>query len=117
MHADGLGHVLPVEQHPLRSVLPELQGDLQLRQQAGNGLRVLLGNAPPAGSQPHRAVNGSGVHMEKPQLPGQLLGQGGFPRAGGSVNGNTEMLSAHSCLSFQRPAAATPAAWPVAHAI
>ena len=111
-----LGHVLPRQQHVLKAVGSIGQGELKLRQPGQHLLGVPAVPSLSGHIQPHRPVNGAGIHIQKAQTGRQCLGQRAFPCPGGAVNGNAAKGS-HSRSSLLYRAAPSPAARPVHQAI
>ena len=88
--ADLFRHVLPVQRHMLKAVLPVGQADLQLRQKGGNRLPVSGIHTFCIGPIADGAVNGAGIHIEIPQRSGNAFCQCAFSGAGGAVDGDTD---------------------------
>ena len=117
MPADLRRHVLPVEIHVLQAVRSVFHRDIQGLQQGDHRLGVRGVHPCPKGLQAHGAVDGPGVHVQKPQRLRQGLGQGRLPGPGGAVDGDTSMSQVSSSSPSARSAAASPAARPVDQAI
>ena len=118
MLADGLGDVLPVQIHPLLSILPMAHGDIHLAQDLLHRLGVAGVHASALDRQSHRAINGPGVHIEISHLLGQSPGQGGFPRPRRAVDGYAVILHCAAPSFFSKySVTAWPATQPVAQAI
>ena len=110
--ADGLGHVLPVEQDVLGAVL---QADIQfdLGQQGGHSVGVLGIHAGTAGIQTDGPVHGTGVHIGVAQVSRQTAGHAGLAGPGRAVDGNRDhekTLLFIGWLPSQRPP--QPGRWP-----
>ena len=85
--ADALGHVLAVEEHALHAVA-EFHAQVGRARGLGDGLRAamaVLGHV-----QAHGAIHRAGVQIGRVQGLGDGLGDGGFARARGAVDGDGE---------------------------
>ena len=84
--ANGLGHVLALQQHVLRAV-HELHLHVQAVHAAGDFLPILQ-QVLPEEVQAHRAVHRAGVQIHCAERLGGSTGDGGFARARGAVDGD-----------------------------
>lgn len=96
MAADLPGDVLAVQIHMLHTVLLIPQIDLHSVQQRGHRPGVGRLHALPERAQPDGAVDRPGIHIEIAQFLRQHPGQGGLPRPGGPVDGDTVIIHASS---------------------
>ena len=78
---NGFRYILAPQVHVLESILLIGHGDDQVWQYRLHPGRVRRGHAPAPDRQPYRTVDGSGIHIQKPKLLGQTLGQRGFSRS------------------------------------
>ena len=89
---DLLRYILPVEVHPLEAIAIVPHGNFQLRQKGADLLLCRRINPLFPGTVAHCAVNSAGIHIDRPQLPGNTAGQGALARSTGTVNGHGKVF-------------------------
>ena len=102
----------------LETVGVVLDGNIHIANETGDAVGVLGADAVEVHMVAHGPVDGPGVHIDKAQILGHSPGHGAFAAAGGAVDGNGVVaFRCHVFSSLLVPAAARPAARPVAQAI